>query len=42
LNENPLTMIAVVRQAMVKKNRASPRSASVEYGIVAIAKPPQQ
>ena len=37
---NPATMLAAMTQAMVKKNRASPRSVSVEYAIVALLNSP--
>src|SRR5687768_5045183 len=40
LNAKPATIVADMTQAIVKKNRASPRSVSVEYGIVAMAQPP--
>src|SRR5688500_10146196 len=42
LNETPATIVAAITQAMVEKNRASPRSVSLEYGIVAIVRPPSR
>src|SRR5690606_3545072 len=40
LNAKPAMIVAAIAQAMMKKNRASLRSLSPEYGIVAMTLPP--